>query len=287
MSFTIPNMSPPNPQSESNDLRCLLREQAQESRELRHRLRRMERGAATLVGIAGLVISGYALLASGLAQAAVELTTCNSAHDLFCFTAGSPAKAAQVNANFESLASRIDAANTTAASAASAAETNARNAATTALNGFVNNDSLRIAGSKIYAKGSPAAGAGDDLGLYSQISGGWMRFVTNGAPFKFFTSGGYGTDADLKAVIDVNGKMLVHRAQGGATNPTYQVDSPVIPDGACVIMRDTTASCPAGWSLHSVRFDTEDSGNGDVPDATMAPNDGSSTIRMKFCCQGF
>lgn len=46
----------------------------------------------------------------------------------------------------------------------------------------------------IHNSPNPLGGTAD-LGLYQQTAGNWMRFVTNGGPFKFFADGGVGTKA--------------------------------------------------------------------------------------------
>jgi hypothetical protein len=51
---------------------------------------------------------------------------------------------------------------------------------------------LSVTGGVIQQGGDPITTT-NDLGLYSQSSGSWMRFVTKSAPFKFFSDGGAGT----------------------------------------------------------------------------------------------
>lgn len=59
-----------------------------------------------------------------------------------------------------------------------------------------------------------------DLGLYSQISGNWIRLASNGAPIKFFTdqggTTGVGTNATL-AVDNANGGGVMIAAESGGT----------------------------------------------------------------------
>lgn len=47
----------------------------------------------------------------------------------------------------------------------------------------------------VIQRGGAALTSTSDLGLYSQISGNWMRFVTNNAPFYWFADSGSGTNA--------------------------------------------------------------------------------------------
>lgn len=46
--------------------------------------------------------------------------------------------------------------------------------------------------SGVIQRGTPAITATSDLGLYSQVSENWMRFVTNNAPINFYTQNGNG-----------------------------------------------------------------------------------------------
>lgn len=57
-----------------------------------------------------------------------------------------------------------------------------------------------------------------DLGLYSQVAGGWMRFVTTNAPFQFFTDGGIGTNPVL--TINNDGR-IGHR--GSYTDVNFNI----------------------------------------------------------------
>lgn len=49
----------------------------------------------------------------------------------------------------------------------------------------------------VIQRGGTAVPTVNDLGLYSQTSGAWMRFVTNGAQFAWFTDSGGGTTARM------------------------------------------------------------------------------------------
>lgn len=60
----------------------------------------------------------------------------------------------------------------------------------------------------VIQRGGTAITTTNDLGLYSQVSGHWIRIVTNSAPIRFFTengSSGIGTSARLS--IETNGNV--------------------------------------------------------------------------------
>jgi len=48
-----------------------------------------------------------------------------------------------------------------------------------------------------------------DLGLYSQLDGQWMRFVTKNAPFRFFSDGGAGTKPIF--IIEPSGNVKINQ----------------------------------------------------------------------------
>ena len=58
-----------------------------------------------------------------------------------------------------------------------------------------------IGGHLIYPNGTiqntTAALSTTDLGFYSQVNGNWIRFVTNNAPFKWFSDNGIGTNPNM------------------------------------------------------------------------------------------
>ena len=77
------------------------------------------------------------------------------------------------------------------------------------------NGRLMVRGGIIQNGTTPLINTGD-LGLYSQISGNWIRFVTTGAPFNWFTDGGTGTNAVM--VLSDSGNLGI-----GITNPTERL----------------------------------------------------------------
>ncbi|MCA2709490.1 MAG: tail fiber domain-containing protein [Microcystis sp. M025S2] len=68
------------------------------------------------------------------------------------------------------------------------------------------NGKLSVTGGVIQKGGDPITTT-TDLGLYSQSSGSWMRFVTNSGPFKFFSDGGIGTNPRM--TLDSSGNLSV------------------------------------------------------------------------------
>lgn len=69
----------------------------------------------------------------------------------------------------------------------------------------------------VIQRGGDAITTTNDLGLYSQVEGNWMRFVTKNAPIRFFTDGGIGTTARL--LIDQAGNVCI-----GAAVPAGKLD---------------------------------------------------------------
>lgn len=73
----------------------------------------------------------------------------------------------------------------------------------------------------VIQRGGTAITNTGDLGLYSRVPNSWMRFVTSGGDFRFFTlddNGGKGTDADAKFTIAANGQVRVGNATGALLN---------------------------------------------------------------------
>jgi hypothetical protein len=59
----------------------------------------------------------------------------------------------------------------------------------------------------IIQRGGAAVTTTSDLGLYSQYSGHWMRFVTNAGPIRFYADGGAGTNHRMS--IETNGDVYM------------------------------------------------------------------------------
>lgn len=64
----------------------------------------------------------------------------------------------------------------------------------------------------VIQRGGSDITATSDLGLYSRVSGSWMRFVTNGGPIKFYTEhGNGGAGSTPRLTIESNGDVHIQR----------------------------------------------------------------------------
>lgn len=129
----------------------------------------------------------------------------------------------------------------------------------------------------VIQRGGAAITTTSDLGLYSRVSGNWMRYVTNGAPHRFFADDGAGSD--FKFSIETNGSLLSDYNEDG--------DYLLLPESYCVIV-PRNRGCPTGWQTFEVKWDTADVSNADAgKNGIIAWDDGSSSsVRMRFCCRG-
>jgi hypothetical protein len=132
----------------------------------------------------------------------------------------------------------------------------------------------------VIQRGGTAITATADLGLYSRVSGNWMRYVTNGARHAFFTTegaDGVGSGSPQFA-IEANGNL--HWNYNGT-------DGTMLPESFCVIV-PRNRTCPAGWGTYEVKWDTADASNADQgKNGIIAWDDGNlSSVRMRFCCRG-
>ncbi len=66
-----------------------------------------------------------------------------------------------------------------------------------------------------------------DLGLYSQIAGGWVRFVTNNAQFAWFSDSGAGTTPRM--VLSPTGNLTVSGSLAKAGG-SFKIDHPLDPE---------------------------------------------------------
>lgn len=79
----------------------------------------------------------------------------------------------------------------------------------------------------VIQRGTTAITATSDLGLYSQVSGNWIRLASNSAPIKFFTdqggTTGIGTNATMS--VDPNGGVIMGSNGAPAANSILEIVS--------------------------------------------------------------
>lgn len=123
--------------------------------------------------------------------------------------------------------------------------------------------------------------ATSDLGLYSRTAGNWLRFVTNNAPMRFYsTTGVDGVGGTNVLSIETNGNLTTPYNEPEGTD--------LLPGSFCVIV-PRNAACPGNWDAREIKYDTEDDSNADQgKDGRIAWDDGNSaSVRMRFCCRGW
>ncbi|MCS6934430.1 MAG: hypothetical protein NZM35_04670 [Chitinophagales bacterium] len=78
--------------------------------------------------------------------------------------------------------------------------------------------------SGVIQRGTTQINVTSDLGLYSQLSGNWIRIATNAAPIKFFLDQGGGNSAGTNAIVNIDnasgGGVAIGANLTGATDPT-------------------------------------------------------------------
>jgi hypothetical protein len=130
-------------------------------------------------------------------------------------------------------------------------------------------------------RGGAAVTATSDLGLYSRVTGNFLRFVTNGGAMKFYTdegADGIGTNA----AFSVESDATLTARHGGESDGTL-----LLPSSFCVVV-PLQQTCPANWDQRQVKWDTEDSSNADSgKDGRIAVDNGNTgSVLMRFCCRG-
>lgn len=74
----------------------------------------------------------------------------------------------------------------------------------------------------VIQRGSVAITSTNDLGLYSQLSGNWMRIASNAAPIKFYTDQGGGNSPGTNAIVNIDnangGGVKIAAQTGGGLN---------------------------------------------------------------------
>lgn len=78
----------------------------------------------------------------------------------------------------------------------------------------------------VIQKGGSAITATQDLGLYSQLNGHWMRFVTNNAPFAWYADSGMGTNALM--LLTNAGNLHINSATGASITAKSNGGSSII-----------------------------------------------------------
>ena len=84
-----------------------------------------------------------------------------------------------------------------------------------------------VANGIIQKSGLPIT-ATTDLGLYSQVAGGWMRFVTNNAQFVWFSDSGGGSSARM--ILSPAGNLSIAGSVSKAGG-SFKIDHPLDPAG--------------------------------------------------------
>ena len=104
---------------------------------------------------------------------------------------------------------------------------NASNNFTGSQQTFSGTSGINISRGIIQKGGSPLT-ATDDMGLYSQTNGTWMRFVTTNAPFQWFSDGGIGGPTP-RMTLNPNGNLAVtgSLSKGGGS---FKIDHPLDPE---------------------------------------------------------
>ena len=99
------------------------------------------------------------------------------------------------------------------------------------------------------------------------------------------TSDGNVNAASLTATGEVSAGTLT--LDGNVTSTYNEAgDYSLLPPDFCVVVPRNT-SCPTGWHLAHVKWDTEDSDNADSKNGQVGYDESSSaSIGMDFCCRG-
>jgi hypothetical protein len=92
---------------------------------------------------------------------------------------------------------------------------------------------MQLSDGVIQRGGASVISGTSDLGLYSQVAGDWIRFVTNGGNFNWFTDSGMGTFSRMTlsagGLLTVSGNASVVGAlsKGGGS---FKIDHPLDPE---------------------------------------------------------
>lgn len=188
-----------------------------------------QRDRARSLGVRRLAVAAAAAVAIfvglGTSAPAWAQTMCTQTlpSPMTTFCADSPATASSVNANFQQLATWMSQKVGTLGNA-NVTVTGTITATTVTATTSIVTPNANVNGPIYRGANLPATG---DLGLYSQVSGNYMRFVTNAGPFFFFSDGAAGNNyagATAIAGIDTAGNLSANGSlNGGSLNVSGQI----------------------------------------------------------------
>lgn len=96
----------------------------------------------------------------------------------------------------------------------------------------------------VIQRGGAAITTTSDLGLYSLVNGNYIRFVTNNAPFKFFSDGGVNSIGGAQLMsLEANGKLVIGTVSNTNGNYRLYVQGGIMTEKAKVAVSGT-----ADWS---------------------------------------
>jgi hypothetical protein len=92
----------------------------------------------------------------------------------------------------------------------------------------------------VIQRGGAAITTTSDLGLYSLVAGNYMRFVTNGAPFKFFSDGNINAIGGTQIMsLEANGKLILGTVSSTPGNYRLYVQGGIMTERARVAVSGT------------------------------------------------
>jgi hypothetical protein len=121
----------------------------------------------------------------------------------------------------------------------------------------------------VIQKGGTPLPAMTDLGLYSQTSGNWIRFVTNNAQFAWFTDSGSGTTARM--TLSAGGNLTVQGTVAKAGG-SFKIDHPLDPENK--YLYHSFVESPDMMNIYNGNITTDEQGYATItlPDYFQALN---------------